>query len=178
MPKKMLDGIALSNEDGEIVYYSPRVRPSQEDNPALYKNVQPVFKWNKERTELVKVGERDVDKEIQDASIGITPYELQERCQRLGDDSLMNVKQGFYADVTGAPETLGEACDLARGLDVAQESIEKKGHENVQSKVAPKPANGVGGLGGGGVDLPSENVEKIVPAPASQTTGEGKEKEK
>ena len=74
--KTPVENILVDDTTGEILYYTPHCRPKHVDNPRLYTNVQPVFKWNKERTELVKVGERDVDKEIQACAVGVTPYEL------------------------------------------------------------------------------------------------------
>ena len=182
MPKST-DVSALFNADGECVYFSPRVLPSHEDNPALYVNKVPVFKWNKDRTELVKVGERDVDKEIQDASIGITPYDLIDRIQRLGDDSPLHAKEGFGGDFTDFPETLGEACDKARDLDKFEDDlIKKKEAQNVQqSKDTGKPLDGDSHGGGGGSGVSSKDDKAPVPGAlgktGSQEKTEGKEKE-
>ena len=116
---------------------------------------------------MVKVGERDADKEIQDASIGITPYDLIDRIQRLGDDSPLHAKNGFGADLTGAPETLGEACDMARGLDKFEDDLIKKkeAQDNVQqSKDTGKPLDGDSHGGGGGVGVSPNDDKRLFRA--------------
>lgn len=141
--KTPVENILVDNTTGEILYYTPHCRPTHVDNPRLYTNVQPVFKWNKDRTELVKVGERDVDKEIQACAVGITPYELLERTQSL-DAPEFRKTTGFYEDVTALPETTGEAVKAAALLDklVAINEKEQKdvlGREN-KAGVPSSPA--------------------------------------
>ena len=140
--KTPVEDILVDEDTGEILYFTPHCRPTHADNPALYTNVQPVYKWNKERTELVKVGERDVDKEIQACAVGITPYDLMERVQSM-DAPELHRKTGFYEDITSLPETTGDAVKAAALLDKLT-ALNEKEQNNVlgRENAAGLPAGG------------------------------------
>lgn len=80
-----------------------------------------VMQWNKDRTALVKTGERDIQKEINAAAEGVTPYEVFDRVSRSGDTSLLGEDTGFYGDASGAPETISDADKMltAAGQEAA-----------------------------------------------------------
>lgn len=71
--------------------------------------IVPVMKWNKERTKVVKVGDRNLQEEIQELAKGCTITEQIARLAR-GDTSMLK-GEGYYGDVSGAPETEMEAMN-------------------------------------------------------------------
>lgn len=148
------------DKDGVIVsknYYTIDNPPPFVDNPKLYTNVQPVMKWNKERTELVQVGVKDVDKEINAAAVGITPYALLERVQH-GDASAIPDNSNLqYGDVSDLPTTEAEYHSIRNaGID-SMESLEAETKEYVRKLNSKKS----------GVGNPSQVPD--VPSPASST---------
>ena len=125
------------DKDGVIVsknYYTIDNPPPFVDNPKLYTNVQPVMKWNKERTELVQVGVKDLDKEINAAAVGITPYALLERVQHGDASALPDNSNLQYGDVSDLPTTEAEYHSIRNaGID-SIESLEAETKEYVRKR--------------------------------------------
>ena len=91
------------DSNGELIapshYYTQNDLPVPHDS-LVYSNIVDDFKWNKERTALVKVGSHDRDKEIQAAVVGITPYDILERTQADFSKPAFHVTEGVYAEVS------------------------------------------------------------------------------
>lgn len=90
------------------------------------------YVWNDDQTELVKVRDVDIQKEINEAAKGCT---IQEQIARLsmGDTSVLIDGEPVYADISDIPETTGEAMKqmeekvkLAYAQKLAQEEASKK----------------------------------------------------
>lgn len=122
-------------------YYTPLDPPPCEDH-LVYSNIQPVMKWNKERTALVKVGEHDVDKEISASAVGITVYDLLRRVQS-GEVGALNREECFYDDVSGDPETLAEQKAVVEAADQVKDYLGKEAaaKEAVAKEAAAKSAD-------------------------------------
>lgn len=83
--------------------------------------------------ELVEVGKRDLQKEYNAAAVGITPYEIFDRCVKTGDLSALDdySDKGGDVDASGLPDNLADAvaaidagekvaADLKAAEDAAQ----------------------------------------------------------
>ena len=115
--------------NGEVTLAHPNFFTQLDLPPAVGQsfppNKRPVLKWNKERTALVDTGKvRDIDAEIQAASVGITPYDCLERVQgnldRLGEvlpDSSASTQD---MDVSDYPQTLAEEKAVSDMADLIQ----------------------------------------------------------
>lgn len=102
--------------------------------------IVPVFIWNEKHTALVKTGERDLQKEIDAAAVGLTPYEIIDRMVRTGDDSLLaQGGEGQYGDFTGLPETISDAKKI---LSAGEDAAEALSQEQSSNDSAAKPAAG------------------------------------
>ena len=95
-----------------------------------------VMQWNKEHTALVKVGERNVQDEINAAAKGLTPYEVFDRVARTGDDSLLGEDVGFYGDASGAPETISDADKMLSDAVAQQAALDKAAADKVAADAA------------------------------------------
>lgn len=165
MIDSIVSGSALkADANGEVIapshYYTQNDLPVPRDS-LVYSNIVDDFKWNEKRTGLVKVGSHDRDKEIQAASVGITPYDILERTQADFSKPAFHVTEGVYADVSGMPETLADEKIILDNVDVLKEA------QNVQSNLGQGQANdrgdtapvlGVSPVAAGGV---GEAVEKV-----------------
>lgn len=124
MPKNQPKPIADSN--GEIVspvgFFTPAFTASA---PAplvaadLSNNAVDEYKWNENRTALVKVGTFNLQERIQAAAKGVTIYEVLERARRGDVDALAQVEPDAVVDtetppvdVSEMPETMADAADI------------------------------------------------------------------
>ena len=95
-----------------------------------------VMQWNKEHTALVKAGERDIQKEINAAAEGVTPYEVFDRVSRSGDTSLLGEDTGFYGDASGAPETISDADKMLSDAAAQQAALDKAAADKAAADAA------------------------------------------
>ena len=112
-----------------------------------------VMQWNKDHTALVKSGERDIQKEINAAAEGVTPYEIFDRVSRSGDTSLLGEDTGFYGDASGAPETLADAGKMLAAAGQQAADIQAAADKAAADKAAAEKAAPV-----------DDSVDKTVPA--------------
>lgn len=89
---------------------------------------------------LKKVGERDLQKEYNAAAVGVTPYEVIDRCVRTGDLSALNVRPSQEGDVdfSGIPESITEVPGvIAQGeAALADELAKQKAATDAAAQVA------------------------------------------
>lgn len=98
--------------------------------------IEPVFSWNKDHSALVQVGERDVQAEHDAAAVGVTPYEVIDRCIKTGD--LLNLSDpGLSVDLSAAPESLADVAALLKQGEVATPVASASPSSAVASNPAP-----------------------------------------
>lgn len=107
----------IDTATGEVAcinYYSP-----------LGDTVRETFVWNKDHDGLEKTGEVDIQKEIDEAAKGMTANEQIARILR-GDTSAIKPGEGFYGDVSEAPETevvaMNQTLQPAHKLEAAAQA--------------------------------------------------------
>lgn len=101
------------------------------------------FQWNPEMTELVKVGEEDIQKAIDERAKGCTLAEQIARLAR-GDESVLQPGEGVYGDVYEFPETTGEALQVMEKktvqeyvkLKAEKQAAKEAGDNKLQEKIA------------------------------------------
>lgn len=102
-----------------------------------------IMQWNKDQTALVKVGERDIQKEINAAAVGVTPYELLATVLKTGDESLLSQNEGASGDFSGMPETMSDALkvqDQAEAASQDPETLKALGLAPATAAASPAPA--------------------------------------
>ena len=96
-----------------------------------------VLQWDEKHTSLVKTGVRDLQKEVNAAAVGVTPYEVIERAVRSGDLSLFGQDSGSVVDVSNVPDNVSEVhSQIAAGVAAQAELV-------AQSAEAAKAAEAV-----------------------------------
>lgn len=92
--------------------------------------IEPVFQWNEKRTDLVKVGEVNIQEQLNERAKGTTVYELIDRFR--GPDNVLDAfpdKGEGIQDSTIFPETSGDITKMNEAFDrvkAAQAGNEKK----------------------------------------------------
>lgn len=95
---------------------------------------KPVYQWNEDHTDLVKVGEIDVTKEMNEKAVGTTVYEL---IAKFG--GLENVAENFPdsgegdQDLTIFPETSGEMTEMEQAFDRVQVAASEEPEQAVKT---------------------------------------------
>jgi hypothetical protein len=165
MIDSMVPGSALkADANGEVIgpshYYTQNDLPAPHDS-LVYSNIVDDFKWNENRTALVKVGSHDRDKEIQVASVGITPYDILERTQADFSKSAFHATEGVYADVSGMPETLADEKIILDNVEALKEAqyVPNSGQGQANDRGDTAPVLGVSPVAPGGVGEKAEKVE-------------------
>lgn len=101
--------------------------------------VKPVYQWNEEKTDLLKVGEVDVTKEMNERAVGTTIYELLAKFGGL-DGVAANFPDDGEGDqdLTIFPETSGEMTEMAAAADrvAAAEKVQKSGQKTAEEEIA------------------------------------------
>lgn len=100
--------------------------------------VEPVFK-EKAPGELVKVGERHLQAEYNAAAVGVTPYEIFDRCVKTGDLSALEdySDKGGDVDVSGLPDNLSDAVSA---IDAGEKAAAEVKAAAEAAKASPAPA--------------------------------------
>lgn len=83
--------------------------------------VRPVYQWNENRTDLKKVGEVDIQEELNERAKGTTVYELLDRFR--GPDNVYDAypdKGEGILDPSVFPETSGDITKMNESLDRLQ----------------------------------------------------------
>lgn len=93
------------------------------------------FVWNADETELVKVRDVDIQKELNEAAKGCTIVEQIARLG-MGDTSVLLDGEPVYADISDIPETTGEA--MSQMENKVKEAYLKKILQNEEKKKAGK----------------------------------------
>lgn len=78
--------------------------------------------------ELKVTGQRDLQKEVNAAAVGVTPYELIDKYELTGDDSVINRNppSAGDVDVSGLPETMSEANAVIDNAVAALQALKKE----------------------------------------------------
>lgn len=103
----------------------------------------PVMVWNDDRTALVKKGERDQQKEIDAAAVGLGVYDLLRRAQHGDETGFDGVP--LDGDFSDNPETLAEAKDLTDAADKVQEYLNNEQSRKVEQGIKPAPSSSSSG---------------------------------
>lgn len=84
------------------------------------KVIRPILQWDEDHKKIVKVGEEDIQANIDKRAQGMT---LSEQLQRLarGDVSVLRDGEPFYGDVSDVPEMYGDAA-AALDAKITQEA--------------------------------------------------------
>lgn len=106
-----------------------RMNPSKEE----YKNeegrfIRPILRWDEEHKKIVKVGEEDIQENIDKRAQGMTLSEQLHRLAR-GDISVLQTGEAFYGDVSDVPEMYGDASaalDAKMAEEAQKIAAEKK----------------------------------------------------
>lgn len=122
-------------------------------NPSMteYQNeegrfIRPILRWDEDHKHVVKVGEEDIQENIDKAAQGMTLSEQLHRLAR-GDISVLRTAEPYYGDVSEMPEMYGDAAKAYQKVldeEAARISAEKKAKleaaqkelEAAQAKVA------------------------------------------
>lgn len=102
--------------------------------------IRPVLRWDQEHKHVIKVGEEDLQKFIDDAAVGMSIGEQLARLSR-GDLSVLR-PEGQFIDVSGLPETDGEAMVQANQavIDAAKKVQEEKAAKLAEAQKELKEA--------------------------------------
>lgn len=73
-----------------------------------------------------EVGEENIDAKIQAVSVGSSLQEQLDLCQRTGDVSFLNVKNGSYVDLTEMPSSWEDVQNLVNGTESALKALYEK----------------------------------------------------
>lgn len=97
--------------------------------PTVFRSVYPKFDFVADdhgKLSIQQVGEEDVDAKIQAMSVGSSLQEQLDLCMKTGDVSFLNVKSGFYVDLTQLPQSWEEVQNLVNGTDKALKDLYEK----------------------------------------------------
>lgn len=107
------------------------------------KVIRPILSWDEDHKKIVKVGEEDIQANIDKRAKGMS---LSEQLQRLarGDVSVLQSGEGFYGDVSDVPEMYGDAAaaleiklnEEAARVQAEREAKLKKAQEDLKAAQA------------------------------------------
>lgn len=106
-----------------------KMNPSKEE----YKNeegriIRPILRWDEQHKKIVKVGEEDIQENIDKRAQGMSLSEQLHRLAR-GDISVLQTGEAFYGDVSDVPEMYGDvsaALDAKMAEEAKRIAAEKK----------------------------------------------------
>lgn len=99
--------------------------------------IEPVYQWNEDRTDLVKVGEVNVQERLNERAKGTTVYELLDRFR--GPDNTYDAypdKGEGIVDSSVFPETSGDITKMNQAFDkVKAAETDKKGVKDTDAQI-------------------------------------------
>lgn len=113
---------------------------------------------------LVQTGVHDINAFVQKSKDSTMVYNILDRFSKTGDPSILDVRHGFYADVTDMPSSLLEAQNMILEIDkkfLALDSATKEKFDNNVHKFTQAVMNGtLADILGKKEDLPLPELDK------------------